>query len=96
MFVCPPFPLSSLYPHAATVPIEYSGRVQILDSGDLLISNVRESDAGSYECVRSNEAGSVSGKAYVTVMGKCVCDLVVSGVIFDLYVKEYLKLVNTT
>lgn len=54
-----------------SVPIEFSsGRLQILDSGDLLISNVRESDAGSYECKRSNEAGSVSGRAFVNVMGK--------------------------
>lgn len=60
-----------LLDNADTVPVEYSsGRVQILDSGDLLISNVRESDAGAYECVRSNEAGSVSGRAFVNVIGK--------------------------
>lgn len=53
-----------------SVPVEYSGRVQVLDSGDLLISNVRESDAGSYECQRSNEAGTVSGKGYLSVMGE--------------------------
>lgn len=54
--------------------MEYSGRVQVLDSGDLLISNVRETDAGLYACSRSNEAGTVNGQAYLGVMGKChVC-----------------------
>lgn len=46
------------------------GRIQILDSGDLLISNVRDTDSGQYACVRSNEAGSVNGKAFLGVMGK--------------------------
>lgn len=54
------------------MPIEVSGRVQVLDSGDLLISNVRESDAGLYTCSRSNEAGTVGGEAYLSVMGKFV------------------------
>ncbi|XP_055523090.1 protein sidekick isoform X5 [Wyeomyia smithii] len=48
--------------------IELSGRVQILDTGDLLISNVRESDAGLYTCIRANEAGIVTGEAYLGVM----------------------------
>lgn len=52
--------------------MEYSGRVQVLDSGDLLISNVRETDAGLYACLRSNEAGTVNGQAFLGVMGKCV------------------------
>lgn len=52
------------------MPIEVSGRVQILETGDLLISNVRETDAGLYTCIRSNEAGSVTGQAYLGVMGK--------------------------
>lgn len=38
--------------------------------GDLLISNVRESDAGLYTCTRANEAGAVTGEAYLGVMGK--------------------------
>lgn len=50
--------------------VEISGRVQILDSSDLLVSNVRDSDAGLYKCIRSNEAGSVEGEAYLGVMGK--------------------------
>lgn len=37
----------------------------------MLISNVRESDAGWYNCIRSNEAGSVTGQAYLGVMGMC-------------------------
>ncbi|XP_037934636.1 protein sidekick isoform X4 [Teleopsis dalmanni] len=48
--------------------VEISSRVQILESGDLLISNIRESDAGLYTCVRSNEAGTVNGEAYLGVM----------------------------
>lgn len=57
--------------HSDTTPVELSGRVQVLENGDLLISNVRESDAGWYNCIRSNEAGSVTGQAYLGVMGKC-------------------------
>ncbi|XP_058815648.1 protein sidekick isoform X3 [Topomyia yanbarensis] len=48
--------------------IELSGRVQILDTGDLLISNVRESDTGLYTCIRANEAGIVTGEAFLGVM----------------------------
>lgn len=43
-------------------------RCQILESGDLLIGNIRESDAGYYKCIRSNEAGTVSGEAFLTVL----------------------------
>lgn len=49
--------------------IEPTNRLQILETGDLLISNVRETDAGLYKCLRSNEAGSVNGEAYLGVMG---------------------------
>lgn len=52
--------------------MEISGRVQVLESGDLLISNTRESDAGLYTCVRANEAGVVTGEAFLTVMGECL------------------------
>lgn len=38
-----------------------------------MISNVRESDAGLYTCIRANEAGIVTEEAYLGVMGKsCV------------------------
>lgn len=50
--------------------VELSSRVQILESGDLLISNIRAADAGLYICVRANEAGSVKGEAYLGVLGK--------------------------
>ncbi|XP_030377973.1 protein sidekick [Scaptodrosophila lebanonensis] len=48
--------------------VEISSRVQILESGDLLISNIRATDAGLYICVRANEAGSVKGEAYLGVL----------------------------
>ncbi|XP_054086564.1 protein sidekick isoform X3 [Zeugodacus cucurbitae] len=48
--------------------VEISSRIQILESGDLLMSNVRETDAGLYTCVRSNEAGTVNGEAYLSVL----------------------------
>ncbi|XP_030078896.1 protein sidekick isoform X9 [Drosophila hydei] len=48
--------------------VELSSRVQILESGDLLISNIRAADAGLYICVRANEAGSVKGEAYLGVL----------------------------
>lgn len=49
--------------------VEATGRIQILDTGDLLIAAVRESDTGLYSCVRANEAGSVSGSAFLNVLG---------------------------
>lgn len=52
-----------------STPIEQNGRVQVLENGDLLISNVRETDSGWYNCIRSNEAGTVTGQAYLGVMG---------------------------
>ncbi|XP_053678622.1 protein sidekick [Anopheles nili] len=51
-----------------TYPIEASARVQVLDSGDLLLSNVRESDSGLYTCLRENEAGRITGSGYLTVL----------------------------
>lgn len=52
-----------------STPVEQNGRVQVLENGDLLISNVRETDSGWYNCIRSNEAGTVTGQAYLGVMG---------------------------
>lgn len=46
-----------------------SSRIQILETGDLLIAAVREKDAGVYTCVRSNEAGEVRGSANLSVLG---------------------------
>ncbi|KAJ8966484.1 hypothetical protein NQ317_018469 [Molorchus minor] len=48
--------------------VETSSRVQILETGDLLIAAVKESDAGMYTCVRSNEAGEVKGSAHLQVL----------------------------
>lgn len=54
---------------ADTIPVEIAGRVQVLDNGDLLIAAVKSNDAGKYTCIRANEAGSINGSAYLTVMG---------------------------
>ncbi|XP_026669717.1 protein sidekick isoform X5 [Ceratina calcarata] len=51
-----------------TTPVEIAGRVQVLDNGDLLIAAVKPNDAGKYTCIRANEAGSVNGSAYLTVL----------------------------
>uniref|UniRef100_A0A182ITM4 Uncharacterized protein n=1 Tax=Anopheles atroparvus TaxID=41427 RepID=A0A182ITM4_ANOAO len=51
-----------------TLPIESSTRVQVLDTGDLLLSNVRETDSGLYTCIRENEAGRVVASGFLTVL----------------------------
>ena len=50
--------------------LEPSSHYQIFSNGDLVISNVNEADSGAYKCIRSNEAGSVSGEAFLGVLGK--------------------------
>ncbi|XP_074029858.1 sidekick cell adhesion molecule isoform X2 [Leptinotarsa decemlineata] len=54
--------------HNGEKEVETSSRVQILDTGDLLIASVKESDAGQYTCLRSNEAGEVRGSAHLQVL----------------------------
>ncbi|XP_033229948.1 protein sidekick isoform X4 [Belonocnema kinseyi] len=49
-------------------PVEIAGRVQLLDNGDLLIAAVKSNDVGKYTCIRANEAGSVNGSAYLSVL----------------------------
>ena len=48
--------------------ISFSGRLQILEDGSLLISKVRSTDEGKYTCERSNEAGSVQEDAWISVL----------------------------
>ena len=48
--------------------ISFSGRIQILEDGSLLIAKVRSTDRGKYTCIRSNEAGTVRGVAWLSVM----------------------------
>ena len=48
--------------------ISFSGRLQILEDGSLLISKVRSTDEGKYTCERSNEAGSVREDAWISVL----------------------------
>nr|CAD7457346.1 unnamed protein product [Timema tahoe] len=50
-------------------PVDMSGRVQVLEQGDLLIAAVKETDAGGYTCVRANEAGLVTASGYLSVLG---------------------------
>ncbi|CAG9821930.1 unnamed protein product, partial [Phaedon cochleariae] len=54
--------------HNGEQEVETSSRVQILESGDLLIAAVKESDAGQYTCIRANEAGEVRGSAHLLVL----------------------------
>ncbi|CAB0041624.1 unnamed protein product [Trichogramma brassicae] len=49
-------------------PLEIAGRVQVLESGDLVIGNTKRSDAGKYTCVRANEAGSTNASAHISVI----------------------------
>ncbi|XP_063378104.1 protein sidekick isoform X1 [Cydia fagiglandana] len=48
--------------------INLSARLQALEHGDLLITSTTTADTGKYTCVRANDAGSVSGEAYLTVL----------------------------
>lgn len=48
--------------------ISFSGRLQILEDGSLLISKVRSTDEGKYTCFRSNEAGTVKADAWISVL----------------------------
>ncbi|XP_063224987.1 protein sidekick isoform X2 [Bacillus rossius redtenbacheri] len=48
--------------------VELSGRVQVLEQGDLLLAAVRESDVGKYTCLRANEAGNASASGYLSVL----------------------------
>ncbi|KAK9504659.1 hypothetical protein O3M35_010943 [Rhynocoris fuscipes] len=45
-----------------------TGRIQVLEAGDLLIAAVREEDAGKYTCIRSNEAGKIEATGYLSVL----------------------------
>ncbi|XP_015603138.1 protein sidekick isoform X3 [Cephus cinctus] len=51
-----------------TIPVEVAGRVQLVENGDLLVAAVKPNDAGKYTCIRANEAGSVNGSAYLSVL----------------------------
>lgn len=47
-----------------------NGHYEILASGDLLVVGVGTSDEGKYTCMRANEAGSVSGDAWLSILGE--------------------------
>ncbi|KAL1423418.1 hypothetical protein MTO96_021173 [Rhipicephalus appendiculatus] len=48
--------------------VQCEGRMQILESGTLVIASVVLADSGKYTCVRANSAGSASAEAYLTVL----------------------------
>ena len=48
--------------------LSFSGRIQILEDGSLLIATVRSTDEGEYSCKRSNEAGTAEGDAWLKVL----------------------------
>lgn len=72
-----------------TMPVEIAGRVQVLDNGDLLIAAVKPNDAGKYTCIRANEAGSVNGSAYLSVLGKIYFINIRIKKIFYIYIYIY-------
>ncbi|RZF40299.1 hypothetical protein LSTR_LSTR017662 [Laodelphax striatellus] len=48
--------------------VDVTGRIQLLETGDLLIAAVRETDGGKYACVRANEAGRVEAAGHLAVL----------------------------
>lgn len=49
---------------------EEEGRVQGADSSSLLITQLRQSDAGSYKCVVTNSAGATESLPAAVTVGK--------------------------
>ncbi|KAK4323993.1 hypothetical protein Pmani_005348 [Petrolisthes manimaculis] len=47
-----------------------NGNIKILSSGDLLITGVGSQDEGKYTCVRSNEAGTITAFALLSILVK--------------------------
>ncbi|XP_043206047.1 protein sidekick-like, partial [Amphibalanus amphitrite] len=45
-----------------------SGRLQVLETGDLLVTGVRPENSGLYTCQRANEVGQVSASAVLSIM----------------------------
>lgn len=68
--LCQTLILTTIYLLTDNQPLELNGRLQALETGDLLIAAVRESVAGKYSCVRANEAGQVKATGYLSVLGK--------------------------
>lgn len=67
-------PTNDAFPLSDSLIIKLSGRLQALDEGDLLITSTTTADSGKYTCIRANDAGNVSGEAYLTVLGTVSLD----------------------
>ena len=69
-------------------PLSYGRRTRFhkLDHGSLLITDVREMDAGDYYCLVVNQAGSDTMKIHLKVKGQCSRTLQKSCQIQNLYV----------
>ncbi|KAG8182396.1 hypothetical protein JTE90_018287, partial [Oedothorax gibbosus] len=51
-----------------TTDIHNTGRIQILESGSLLIASAESKDVGKYTCMRENSAGSLKGSGHLIVL----------------------------
>ena len=63
----------------------FPGKVTGINSNTLVIPNVRSSDANTYTCVASNQAGMVSSRAKLTVAGMIIIDILPSLIPFVPY-----------
>ena len=49
--------------------------IKINEVGELFIDGTQEMDAGEYQCVATNEAGTVTGNVILQVGCKCLLSL---------------------